>query len=86
MAFFFPHNFFINDSDINDSDINDSDINDSDLKDSDIVMESGAQSRVRVGFGCHSLGFGSGSGVTPSGLGRVRVLFVGFRVFSGSKI
>ena len=46
-------------------------------------MESGVKSRVRVGFGCHSLGFGSGSGVTSPGLGRVRVLFVGFRVFSG---
>ena len=47
------------------------------------MMESGVKSRVRVGFGCHSFGFGSGSGVTSSGLGRVRVLFGGFRVFSG---
>ena len=37
--------------------------------DSRIVMCSGVKSRVRVGFGCHSLGFGSGSGV------RCRVLF-----------
>ena len=43
-----------------------------------IVMGSGVKSRVRVGFGCHPLGFGSGSGVGP------RVPF-GFRVFSGFK-
>ena len=34
-----------------------------------VVMESGVKSRVRVGFGCHSLGFGSGTGVTSSGSG-----------------
>ena len=39
-------------------------------------MPSGYFFRVRVGFGCHPLGFGSGSGVGP------RVPF-GFRVFSG---
>ena len=43
-----------------------------------VVMGSGVKSRVRVGFGCHPLGFGSGSGVGP------RVPF-GFRVFSGFK-
>ena len=43
-----------------------------------LVMGSGVKSRVRVGFGCHPLGFGSGSGVGP------RVPF-GFRVFSGFK-
>ena len=44
----------------------------------ELVMGSGVKSRVRVGFGCHPLGFGSGSGVATPGP-------LGFRVFSGFK-